>query len=398
MGSTPSRPGMWKFESINKHMMTRRERLMATLRGEPVDRPAVSFYEIGGWKFDINDPDPFNIYNSPDWWPLIQLAEEETDLIRMMGPERSKAVNNCWDQFFHEETFIQKGSRFKRLTLNVAGRTMTSLTRHDPETATVWTIEHLLKDVDDVKAYLQIPDQAFAYEYRVEHLLAEEQELGDAGIVMVDSGDPIAHVAALFSMQDYTVLGLLEPLLFHQLLERAAAYIYPMVEQVSEAFPGRLWRIVGSEYASPPYLPPRLYKEYVVRYTKPMVKIIQKHGGYARIHSHGRLKDILPHITEMGASGLDPIEPPPQGDVQLIDVRQDYGAEIVLFGNIEASDLELLTPDQFEVKVSQALREGTAGQGRGFVLMPSACPYGREISSQTISNYETMVRLAKNFS
>ncbi len=44
--------------------MTRRERLMATLRGEPVDRPAVSFYEIGGWKLDPDDPDPFSIYNS----------------------------------------------------------------------------------------------------------------------------------------------------------------------------------------------------------------------------------------------------------------------------------------------------------------------------------------------
>lgn len=66
--------------------MTRRERLMATVRGEPVDRPAVSFYEIGGFKVDPSDPDPFNIYNSADWQPLLQLAEEKTDLIRMRPP------------------------------------------------------------------------------------------------------------------------------------------------------------------------------------------------------------------------------------------------------------------------------------------------------------------------
>ena len=34
---------------------------MATLRGEPVDRPAVSFYEIGGFQSDPADPDPYNI-------------------------------------------------------------------------------------------------------------------------------------------------------------------------------------------------------------------------------------------------------------------------------------------------------------------------------------------------
>ena len=64
-------------------VMTRRQRLMAILRGEPVDRPAVSFYEIGGFNINPADPDRFNIYNDPSWQPLLALAEEQTDLIRM---------------------------------------------------------------------------------------------------------------------------------------------------------------------------------------------------------------------------------------------------------------------------------------------------------------------------
>ncbi len=71
--------------------MTRRERLMATLRGEPVDRPAVNFYEIGGFQIDPSDPDRFNVYNDPSWQPLLQLAEEQTDLIRMRSPVRSRS-------------------------------------------------------------------------------------------------------------------------------------------------------------------------------------------------------------------------------------------------------------------------------------------------------------------
>ena len=379
-------------------MMTRRERLMATLRGDAVDRPAVSFYEIGGWKLDVSDPDPFNIYNSPDWWPLIRLAEEESDLIRMMGPKRVKAAENCLDEFFRETVSMQDGSRYTQLTITVAGRTLSSLSRRDPGVASTWTVEHLLKDIDEVRAYLQLPDQVFAYEYSAEPLRAEEEELGDAGIVMVDIGDPIGHTASLFSMEDYTVLALTEPSLFHQLLEKHARQIYPMVEQIAKQFPGHLWRICGSEYASEPFLPPHLYREYVVRYTQPMVDTIQKYGGYARIHSHGRLKNILPHIAAMGAAGLDPVEPPPQGDMQLIDVRREYGADMVLFGNIEASELELLPPATFEARVRQALREGTDGGGRGFVLMPSACPYGRQIGANVLANYETMIRLARDWS
>jgi hypothetical protein len=54
-----------------------------------------------------------------------------------------------------------------------------------------------------------------------------------------------------------------------------------------------------------------------------------------------------------------------------------------------------LPPPQFEEKVKQALEEGMSGSGRGFVLMPSAGPYGRTLSRQMMDNYETMVRLAE---
>jgi len=41
--------------------VTRKARLMATLRGEAVDRPPVSFYELNGLDEDPGNKDPFNI-------------------------------------------------------------------------------------------------------------------------------------------------------------------------------------------------------------------------------------------------------------------------------------------------------------------------------------------------
>jgi uroporphyrinogen-III decarboxylase len=79
----------------------------------------------------------------------------------------------------------------------------------------------------------------------------------------------------------------------------------------------------------------------------------------------------------------------------LAEVRDAVGAEMVLFGNIEASEIELLPPAQFGARVQQALEEAARGTGRGFVLMPSSCPYGREISARVMTNYETMVRLVQ---
>ena len=115
-----------------------------------------------------------------------------------------------------------------------------------------------------------------------------------------------------------------------------------------------------------------------------MIGDIHAHGGFARVHCHGRLRNILDLIAGMGADALDPIEPPPQGDMTLLEVRRSYGRQLVLFGNLEIADIEMLPTTTFSEVVKRALHEGTAGEGRGFVLLPSAGPYGRTLSPVTL--------------
>jgi uroporphyrinogen-III decarboxylase len=396
-------------------MKTRRERLMATLRGEPVDRPAVNFYEIGGFDVDPSDPDEFNVYHDPSWRPLLQLAEQRTDLIRMRSPVRSRSwdpqsrasvparqerragTHDLQGDLVQIHHYVQDQWYCAHTTIRIGGRTLSSTTRRDPSVDTIWTTEHLLKSTDDLNAYLELPEEFFAEQVDVAKLIEEDAKVGDRGIVMVDTEDPLCAAASLFRMEDFLTVALTEPVLFHRLLDKLSGPLYARTDHVSEAFPGHLWRIYGPEYAAEPFLPPRLFKEYVVRYTEPMVRAIHKHGGFARVHCHGRIGAILDLICEMGADATDPIEPPPHGDVSLEYVRRKYGERLVLFGNIELSDIESMEPSEFETLVKQTLTDGTRGQGRGFVLMPSAAPNGRQIASRTLKNYETMVRLAESF-
>ena len=386
--------------------MTPRERLIATLNGRPVDRPAVSFYEIGGLKMDPADPDPLNIYRDPSWQPLLELAEARTDLIRMRSGVRAHS-QHAWDspetrspglrdEFFQTERYVEEGRQMTRTVLTAGGRTMTSLTRRDSDVDTLWTVEHLLKSNEDVRAYLEVPDEAFAETIDVTPMIEEEQRLGERGIVMVDTEDPLCAAATLFSMADFTIFALTENALCHRLLAKCARTIQHRTEQVARQFPGHLWRLYGPEFATEPYLPPHLFDEYVVGYTGPMVSAIKRHGGFARIHIHGRIRNVLDSVVEMGADAIDPIEPPPQGDVDLAFVRARYGKDLVLFGNLEIAAIENTEPNKFEKLIRRALAEGTHGEGRGFVLMPSACPYGRTLSEKTMQNYETMVRCVED--
>jgi len=388
--------------------MNRRERLMTTLEGKPVDRPAVNFYGIGGYIIDPSNPDELNIYNSPSWKPLVQLAEEQTDIIRMVSPVRARSheswdmhwpspAKSCRDEFFTVKDYLEDGSQFTHITLKIAGRTLTSLMRRAPDVDTLWTLEPLLKGTDDIKAFLELPDEAFAEELDIESMVEEEKKLGDRGIVMVDTEDPIAAAQSLMAAEDFIIIAYTEQKLIHSLLEKLARYIQVRTEKTAKQFPGRLWRIYGPEVVSEPFLPPNLFEEYVVRYTGPMVEAIQKYGGYARIHIHGKMRSVIDHIIGMGAVAIDPVEPPPQGDMELAEVRRLYGKDLVLFGNLETSDIENVEPDKFVKIVEKSLIDGTSGQGRGFVLMPSACPHGREITPRVMANYETIVRLVNNF-
>lgn len=346
---------------------------------------------------DPNDPDPFNIYSDPSWRPLLNLAREKTDRIVMRGVAFRDVLPDPVDELAEVVTFEENGCRITERTVRAGGSKLTSRTRRAPDVNTVWTEEHLLKNLDDLKAFLEIPARDFVGELDISSVLDAEAALGDSGIVMIDTPDPLCLAASLLDMGEYTVIAMTEARLFHKLLDRFAALLHPKTEVVSQQLPGRLWRIYGPEYASPPYLSPELFREYVGKYDQPMIDAIHLHGGYARIHSHGKLKAILDDIVSMGADGLDPIEPPPQGDVELKYVRERYGKKLVLFGNLEISDIETLPIDQFAEKVKRALGEGTQGNGRGFVLMPSACPCGRRLSARALRNYEVMVHLVEAF-
>jgi hypothetical protein len=45
-------------------------------------------------------------------------------------------------------------------------------------------------------------------------------------------------------------------------------------------------------------------------------------------------------------------------------LREKYGRHLVLFGNIEITDIENMPNDIFRKNVRKSLSEGTAGEGR----------------------------------
>ncbi len=354
--------------------MTSRERILRACRREPVDRVPISTYELVGWNGKAWEN------GEPSYRRLMDAIREKTDCIYAAGldwkgpphPER------------HTETWTEGTSRLTRTVWRTPGGDLTTLQRVDPDVHTVWTLEHLLKTVDDIELYLSLPHEP--PEPVMRRFYREQGELGERGVMMLSVSDPVCEAAELFEMGRFLVHAITEPDAIGRLLdaihERQMVALRRILDNDVRDV---IFRICGPEYATPPYLSPEYFRRFVTPYLTEIIAEIRKGGAFARTHCHGRIGRVLDQMVEAGSQGLDPVEPPPDGDITLGEVKGLYGDRLCLFGNIELRELETSDPDRIEHLVRTAIEEGAAGGG--FVLMPTAAPINVPLSPRTEENY-----------
>ncbi len=360
--------------------MTSRERLLRALRGEPTDRVPISTYELVGW-----NPDAWE-NNEPSYRGLMDLIREATDCLYMWDSGGVGVAPELLEETRREED----GALVTRTVCRAPRGPLTTLKRETPHLKTVWQVEHLLKTEEDIRNFLEVPlavtpPDGAAYR---RHAAA----LGERGVMMHSISDALCLTSELFSFADFMVFCTTEPDLIRRLLDKLQACVLAYAEQLLAAGFGPLFRICGPEYATPPYLPPERFQEYVVGYDAPLVDLIHRHGAYARVHCHGKIARVLDAILALAPDGLDPVEPPPDGDVELAEVKARTGGRVTLFGNLELKALEHGSAGEVEALTRRALAEGKPG-GR-FVLMPTAAPINIPLAAKTAENYRRYIETA----
>lgn len=116
-----------------------------------------------------------------------------------------------------------------------------------------------------------------------------------------------------------------------------------------------------------PLISPKLFREYELPNLKKIVEIGKKHGVPVVKHSDGNLYPILDDIINTGIAGLHPIEP---GTMDLRDVKEKYGKQICLLGNV---DCRYVLPYGSEEDVRRDVRRciDAAAKDGGFILTSS---------------------------
>jgi len=114
-----------------------------------------------------------------------------------------------------------------------------------------------------------------------------------------------------------------------------------------------------------------MYVDFVVPYERRVVDAIHKHGLPAYVHTCGKIGDRLDLMAETAVDGIDTLDPPPLGTVDLAKAKAEFGDRFFFKGNLDAVN-EMLRADDatFEQAVRQRLTIGKPGSG---YILSSAC-------------------------
>jgi hypothetical protein len=371
--------------------MTSRERLLAILRGQPTDRIGCTMMGVRVW-----NPE-WRAAKHPSYQRVIDATWERGDWITPIGyeggffdsvaPLRTHTTERAapgHESFLHHETVVEAPRGPLRQVI-----------AEDRSSGLPMTVEHYLKTPEDAENFLAMPSQP--PQPTIERFLERDRLIGGRGIVMIGFTDAAGHLHELMGSETLAFWSVEHRDLLHRLLAELTGRKLELMKHLAStglyAKMPVLFGYTGPEIVLPPLHPPQDFRDFCLRYNKPIHDLIHEAGGHVHVHSHGSVGQVLEDFAEMGTDILHPVEAPPMGNAPLADAKRRIGGRVVIEGNVQIADVMEEEPAAFRRRVERVIAEGKPG-GR-FCLCPTASPYAVEMSDRATTNYLALIELAQ---
>jgi len=196
---------------------------------------------------------------------------------------------------------------------------------------------------------------------------------------------PFTHLMELFGYEDGLVALVEVPDRCHEVLRRTTRHVIAQVERYGACEPDAV--LISSAFAGGGFISREMYREFVRPYERQVVAAIREQGVPSYLHTCGAIGDRLDLMAETGADGLDTLDPPPLGTVDLARAKAEFGGRFFFKGNLDAVN-EMLRADDaaFEKAVRQRLEIGRPGSG---YILSSACSVAPHVKP------ERLIRMAE---
>ena len=173
------------------------------------------------------------------------------------------------------------------------------------------------------------------------------------------------------------------------ILERFTAGVVRMAEGLAENCDIDAIKI-SSPFAGSDFISPEYYREFELPYLTRVAHSITNKGKFAYVHTCGHINDRLEIMKEAGLSGIECLDPPPIGDVELDDAFQRIGDSMFIKGNIDSVNT-LLNGSEEQIKTDVRSRIETGMNQQGFILS-TACSIAPRVSAERVKLLSELIK------
>lgn len=208
--------------------------------------------------------------------------------------------------------------------------------------------------------------------------------------VHVEVFSPFTHLMELFGYENALMALIDVPELCHRLLDRLAAMVAAQVRVYAAIGPDAI--LVSSAFAGAGFISRQMYRDFVVPCERHVARTIREYSIPAYVHTCGAIGDRLDLMAETETDGIDTLDPPPLGTVDLAKAKREFGGRFFFKGNLDAVNEMLRADDEsFERAVRQRLQIGSRGSG---YILSSACSVAPHVKPERLMK---MVDIAEKF-
>ncbi len=360
---------------MSSFQMTSRERLLAALRGQPVDRLPWSPFLAYWWDFQPG--------TLQDRGQISFLREIGADgLLRgFLTPFTCSDVQGIsqYESFIEPIPGVEfrreeKGDLWRNEFSTPVGK-LVSLARRSPEGNTRFMIEHPVKGREDYKILRYIVERMLI-KPNYAMVQREIDEVGDDGLsvpLMSPFGKTpfqaliehyVGTVQLVYDLADYPeeveeTMAVMS--------EKAMQAVRISVDSPAQAF-------ISWEDSSTTNVSPAMFARYIAPELNRWGEEIHAVGKLFLHHACGHVRALLPTMAKEAVDAIESLSPPPTGNVEMWEARQTMGPEMGLIGGIEPVNFLQLDLIQLRADVENLIDR--MGTHRYILANSDSCPPG----------------------
>jgi uroporphyrinogen decarboxylase len=148
--------------------------------------------------------------------------------------------------------------------------------------------------------------------------------------------------------------------------------------------------LISSASAGGGVISPHDYQQFVLPCEQRIIRAFKAAHPDVPVYTHacGYLGDRLELLEETGTQGIDTLDPPPLGDVDLADAKARVGGRLFLKGNVDPVNTVLRgTPDQCREDARRRIAIGR----RAAAILSTAC----SVAARAAQNIRALVEAAE---